>query len=65
MDQDGKGNYNLNTDQMMNQIKHISKERFVMYRNIDDCEMKSIMQNRGNMDQQEREWNSRMQQLLK
>jgi len=43
MDQDGKGGYNTDTEGMMQQIKHISKERFVMYRNIDDCEYKSIV----------------------
>lgn len=40
MDQDGKGNYNT-----IQQIKHISKERFVMFRNIDDTELKSILMN--------------------
>lgn len=42
MDQDGKGGYNTDYDDMLQQIKHVSKERFCMYRNIDDSEFKSI-----------------------
>jgi len=37
MDQDGKGGYNS-----IHAIKGISKERFVMFRNIDDCELKGL-----------------------
>lgn len=36
MDQDSRGNYNS-----IHQIKGLSKERFVMFRNIDDCELKN------------------------
>lgn len=36
MDQDNKGGFNS-----LSKIEGLSKERFVMYRNIDDCEMKN------------------------
>lgn len=36
MDQDGKGGYNS-----ISTIKGLSKERFVMFRNIDDTEFKT------------------------
>lgn len=37
MDMEGKGGYNT-----IKALEKLSKERFVMYKNIDDCEFKSL-----------------------
>ena len=75
MDQGGKGGY-TSLQQLHSQVKRISKERFVIFRNVNDCKIYGLRMyerqqtSRGGgglqyLSQQQLKWIQKMNQLYK